>query len=265
MRRFLLTATLLSAPILALPGRARARPIEGVYVDLGLGANWLSGQPSDTVQQGHAPITIAPDRTHFDTGARVLAGVGYGFANGLRIELEGTAFGNVRTPARTSARTSGPVTPAVALSNGSASAGSGTAGVFANAIYEFDIARLALPVTVRPYLGVGVGYADTYRSDLPRIQPGTSYDRFRGNRGGVAGQFIAGAALPIDVVPGLAITAEYRATVTSGGRYTATLSGPGASRQVALDAPGGINNAVLIGLRYAFGRSAAPPPPTVSR
>ena len=47
-RTKLLGATLLAAPLLAAPLAAKAQPVTGLYVGLGVGANWLMDQKVGT-------------------------------------------------------------------------------------------------------------------------------------------------------------------------------------------------------------------------
>src|ERR1700712_5327237 len=88
-----LRATLLMASLL-VPLTVRAQPISGVYVGLGVGANFLqneqvrlSSPPGSSVSSGEAAL-------RFDPGFRTLASVGYGLGNGLRLEIEGDYFRN---------------------------------------------------------------------------------------------------------------------------------------------------------------------------
>ncbi|MGH7079141.1 MAG: OmpA family protein, partial [Acetobacteraceae bacterium] len=82
--------------------------------------------------------------------------------------------------------------------------------------------------------------------------------RVNGTQGSWAYQGIAGVALPIAAMPGLALTAEYRFMGLANARkYSANNDGIGSKLKVERD----YNNSVLVGVRYNFGVAPPPPPP----
>ena len=146
---------------------------------------------------------------------------GYGFGNGFRVEIEGDYRNSDQNQNVSRAQDQ-------------------TYGAFVNALYDFDIGSKF----VSPYVGVGVGgvFQDINRGVT---QSGVG---FSGSKPDLAGQAIIGAAFPVSAVPGLSATMEYRFMATASElRY----NGVKLANQ--------FNNAVLVGLRYAF--NAAPPPP----
>ena len=77
--------TLLAATLLSLPMAAQAQSwdprVQGVYVGAGIGGNYLMGS-SDTMLGREVDYG-------FEWGWVGVLSVGYGFGNGLRLELEG--------------------------------------------------------------------------------------------------------------------------------------------------------------------------------
>ncbi len=131
-------------------------------------------------------------------------------------------------------------------------------GVMANALYDF----VGIVPYVQPYVGVGVGYQWATEQNPHGVGPGFTYSGRSGTRGALAYQAILGMAYPIDAVPGLALTAEYRFMWASGGRsrsYGAVVRPTiGAATYGEISPRNDYNHSILIGLRYSFG---APPPP----
>jgi outer membrane protein OmpA-like peptidoglycan-associated protein len=221
-----LRSMLLAATMLALPaGAALAQPISGPYVAGGLGYNWM--QNVDIRNSGGAK---------FETGggAAAVGSVGWGFGNGLRVEVEGNYRGDHYR-----------------VKGGNAFGGMDATnyGVFVNGLYDF---QLALPV--QPYVGAGFGYELT-RAGGGHLALGSGSTVFSNTtKGSAAAQGILGAAVPLGV-PGLAATAEYR--------FMATLSDEtfdGSPSDVKIGNQ--YNHSFLIGLRYAF--NSAPPPPAAA-
>ena len=190
LRRTLLLATLLAAPL-----AARAQPISGVYVGAGAGVNFLEDQRAAIAGPD---FNLGRPRLRFDAGYRALASVGYGFGNGLRVELEGTYFQNSLT--RVGRFTSG---GGISGSNFQPLPTTVTGdrvkyGGFFNVLYDFDPNVLGLghviPYAVSPYIGLGAGYLQAQNSDI-RYQSGNqALIRSTGTDGNFAYQAIIGAA-----------------------------------------------------------------------
>ena len=242
---------LLAATILTAPAVVSAQPFQGVYIGAGAGYNYRQG-----VDVRRSPALFTPNlEISGSSGYVALGSVGYGFGNGIRIELEG----NYRnTQNRQITGTGFPTTAGGKLQN---------YGVMVNALFDMDI---GFP-WIYPYVGLGAGYGWTR---LNRIYAaGTNFpfslsaDETQGN---FAWQVIGGLSFPIPNVPGLSVTAEYRFySIIGPPAYTATaLYGLPTTSTVGLPVPRAdrcnldlrnqYDSSVLLGVRYAF--NVAPPP-----
>jgi len=211
LRNALMAVAVLVAPFAIAPSTAQAQPLNGVYIGAGAGVNFLTN------------TNIRPPGTGTRTsriGVVGLGSIGYGFGNGLRVELEG----NFRNQ---TVRTNG------------ATATHQSFGPMLNVLYDMDIGTS----WASPYIGVGAG---------------AQFGRVRG--GGItvnqnvaaAAQGILGVAFPIADVPGLAITTEARVISTLANvRYTNAGNTANTAPQLQISG--------LIGLRYAFGVVAPAP------
>lgn len=219
-----LRSALLAATFLAVPGMAMAQPVDGLYIGGGVGYNIL--QDSDLSGAGGAT-----GKAEFDGGWVGLGSIGWGFGNGLRVELEGNFRQNdvdsISTPGGSVANPGGRQR---------------TYGAMANVLFDIDLGL----GWVYPYIGAGAGYAWT---DL-KLDAGAG-NLVDDDDGQFAYQGIVGASFPIDAVPGLAITAEYRYFATLDPEFNAAngTKVEGENR----------NHSFLLGARYAF--NVAPPPP----
>ena len=249
-----LRSLLLAATVMALPAAAMAaEPVNGIYVGLGAGfdlLNNLNGK-NYTVQGGWNGITrdnsIPSGNLGSNGGWLVLGSVGYGFGNGLRVEIEGNYRQNH-----------------VNVGNSYNTNGGGTFqqyGGLVNALYDFT----TVAPWVTPYVGIGFGYLENNLQNAQLNFVGTPYGlKFNdSSKGAAAGQLILGAGWPTGV-PGLSITTEFRflgefATQNYGG--TGTFNGVpqnGVSTSVKFAAP--TNESFLLGVRYAFNAAPAPMP-----
>ena len=170
----LLSATVLAAPF-ALSHIARAQPVTGVYVSAGGGYNNQEKiKLKDFIVNNVGEPGTA--RVSFLGGYTGETSIGYGFGNGLRIELEGDYYNN-RYKTITFA--------------GAQFKGGGYEqkyGGFINAIYDLDI---GLPF-LYPYIGGGLGYQVVNATDQT-IGPITVSQP----KGSFAYQGIAGVSVPI--------------------------------------------------------------------
>ncbi len=172
LRNALIAAAVLAAPVVMAPAAVQAQALNGLYVGAGVGANWL------TETSTNAGGKLKSD----GVGVAGVGSIGYGFGNGLRVELEG----NYR------------------YQPGKIGAGTGKMhnyGPMVNVLYDFD-AGLGWAM---PYVGVGAGY----QWGEMRAAGGNNE-----TRGAWAAQGILGAAFPIAAAPGLAVTAEARVMST---------------------------------------------------
>jgi OmpA-OmpF porin, OOP family len=228
--------TLLAATLLSLPMAANAQGwdprVQGVYIGAGFGANYLQGASASGVDVG------------FEWGYAGVLSVGYGFGNGLRLELEGS----YRQNDVDSVKAAAPV-GRLARPGGNAS----SYGVMFNALYDFNLGAVA------PYLGAGLGY-QIHNYDGVRGTAVATGNRLLidGDEGNFAYQLIAGVGLPIAAVPGLALTAEYRFMGTLGHDIGATVTTPGGVVTRSTFSADNFNHSIMFGVRYNFGRTAAP-------
>jgi outer membrane protein OmpA-like peptidoglycan-associated protein len=237
MRAAFLRGVATAAAVAGAAMSADAQPVAGVYLGAGFGYGYLQSQ---SVQSPAAIVNSA----RFGSGLAAVGSVGYGLGNGVRVELEGSW--------RDNGQSSG------AAGNGSES----KAGVMVNGLFDMDF---GLP-WIFPYIGLGGGYqwARWSNVSLPTSIPGspdTGVLSADGTAGGFAYQAILGAAFPIDAVPGLSVTAEYRFMQITGGRnYGASTGSP--PQATTAHSSDDSNHAVLVGVRYAFGGhdDGRPPP-----
>ncbi len=172
LRNALMAAAVLAAPIAIAPSAAQAPALNGVYIGAGAGVNWMANTKANS-----GNVSVKSDSVGF-VG---LGSVGYGFGNGLRVELEG----NYRYKSVKTAHVKGHGT---------------SYGPMVNALYDFDIG-----MGINPYVGVGVGY---------QWGESKAAGASASSKGAWAAQGILGAAFPISDVPGLAVTAEARVMST---------------------------------------------------
>ena len=243
------------------PLAAHAQPVEGLYIGGGVGFDYLNEfknkdiqlqTPNPNGQPGTQPI-LGGGRLKSNGGFVGLASIGYGFGNGLRVEVEGNYRQNHTR-----------------LESSNTLVGGGQLqqyGAMVNALYDLPL-DLSFAV---PYAGLGVGYIwNTLQNGNIRTNPNLAngstvgLDFNNSNPGSVAGQAILGLAFPLSYA--LSLTTEFRflgefQNPSFKGRPT--VNGaivPGATQQrVKFDSP--TNESFLIGLRYAFNAAPPPPPP----
>ena len=272
LRSALLVATVLAAPVVA-----KAEAINGIYIGAGAGVNFLQQENISKIAYPNLGVVVGSNgsngsKVNFDTGFVGVASVGYGLGNGLRLELEGSYRQNKfhslsNTAFVTNRRTGGDEQKY---------------GGALNVLYDFDPNVLGLgffPAAISPYVGVGAGY-DWAQHHNVRLSGTTgivagfpnginALYRTNAGEGAFAYQAIAGVAIPIASVPGLAITAEYRFHGLVGDRtynYQYFATGPtagGVATRARLTYNDDYNHSILVGVRYAFGAAAplvvAPP------
>jgi opacity protein-like surface antigen len=234
-----------------VPTLALAQPASGWYV---------SGNVSVNIA-GALRSAEATTRVDTDPGPLGLLALGWGFGNGLRVELEGSYRSNGISGIATR-RGDGEQQP---LSN--AGGGLGTGAVMANLEYDLPVQGFG----VQPYIGGGLGYGwlrfdDAGGNGLGRfalpdntVFAGPDVVSF-GSAGAFAYQAIVGASLPIHVVPGLDATIEYRFFGTARADVPVTRVSIGNDLVNGM-LPGNAthngfelhDNALMIGVRYRFG------------
>ena len=247
--RYLLAAS----TVIALPSIAMAQPIDGLYV--GAGALYNYKQNEHTQRSPGTGLPSGQFRFNAD-GFGGVGSVGYGLGNGLRFEVEGDYRQNELRQFST------------ATPRGQQHSTQQDYGVMANALYDVDLRPYGVAF-MTPYVGLGAGYQWSHLNGF------TSRDALTGtatHTGGTFGNFayqgIVGAAFPVQAVPGLAITAEYRFLGILGNQqFTGqTFSAAGAGRRGNIDTTENLNHSFMLGVRYAFNQvPPAPPPVPVSQ
>jgi outer membrane protein OmpA-like peptidoglycan-associated protein len=256
LRSALLGATLLAAPVAAV-----AQPVDGLYVGLGAGYNYLQDQKVENYGLSQGNALSGPSGTFNTPGEKltgnggpiVVGSIGYGLGNGFRIEVQGDwRAQHDRLDSGQGRRDGG--------------ADLQTYGGFLNGFYDFS---LGLPVF--PYVGVGVGYEETYGQPFSYYRRGSgsadfvnTYNFEKNDQGSIAAQGILGFSYPLSAVPGLSVTAEYRFMYVSDeetfrGSFTNNAGSVPAFTKIGSQ----FNHAGLIGLRYAFNVPQPPPPAPV--
>ena len=241
MRPTLLAATLLGTPAL-FHGVACAQPVSGLYIGAGSGGNFMQDERNKSIRIGNATVPTG-SRVSFQTGIVGVGSLGYGFGNGLRVELEG----NYRYNRPDSFRSIGPGTRSVGGREQKY-------GPMANVLFDLDVGS----PYVFPYVGAGAGYSYVARRLRVATADGTIESQ-GGTDNSFAYQAIAGLSFPIPPVIGLSLTAEYRYYALAGERqFGRTLTGPGGTSSSQIRTTDNDNHSLLLGLRYAFN---VPPPP----
>jgi outer membrane protein OmpA-like peptidoglycan-associated protein/outer membrane protein W len=220
-----LRSALLAATMVALPLAANAEGIEGFYIGAGVGANLMQNE-----KLGVTGVT-GTGNLQTNVGVAGVGSVGWGFGNGFRAELEGSYRYNSLNK--------------ITGAGGSASVTGSEQkyGPMVNVLYDFT----TVSPSVIPYVGVGAGY------QFVRESVSAGGGSVNATKGGFAYQAILGVAVPVDAVPGLAVTGEYRFLGVAGTR---NYSGINLSEDY--------NHSLMLGVRYAFGAVAAPMAPAAA-
>jgi len=254
---------LAAATMLALPLAATAQPVTGLYVGGGVGPDFPLNTDVKNLQgqSGALGGLSTSGKEKYGTGFAGLANVGWGLGNGLRAEIEGDYINSQGKGYTGFTRFGG-------------FDGGGTQekyGAMVNALYDF----VGYVPVVQPYVGAGIGVqwvqdnnqhaynTRAFTVGTTDFAPGSVNVEANGKKAVFAYQAIAGAALPISSIPGLALTAEYRFLGTSGNRTdSANFNAGKASTFGRVQYGPTYDNIVLFGVRYNFG--VAPPPAPVA-
>ncbi len=239
---------LLAASFIAISAMAEAQPVSGPYVGAGIGINFL--QDTDITGTWRQDRTrLIGESNSFDRGYIGILNLGWGFGNGLRIEIEGNYRRND--------------TDGHTLLDKSRQPPVGTAssyGGMANVLFDFDLGGILLGLT--PYIGAGVGYIWHSYDDVGYKTSASRENTYYSSSlppGAFAAQAIVGFALPISSVPGLALTAEYRFLGTDGHNFDRNrVNGVTYVADANVD---NFNHSILFGLRYAFSGTRTVTPP----
>ncbi|MCB5943608.1 OmpA family protein [Acidocella sp. KAb 2-4] len=235
-----LRLALAAATCLALPLMAQAQPVTGPYVSLGLGTSLQEAIPYSYHQDLNGPTGKLNTRPSY-AGA---AALGYGFGNGLRVELSGDYDRNTAHSFNS--------TYVGASRRGAATGGLNTYGLMVNGYYD-----LSLGWPVFPYVGAGVGYQ--WQQLSHKIHEDAWGVVTAGTRGSFAYDLIAGLSYPLPMVPGLSLTGEYRfMQLVQSRNYNFQYRFPGIGTKIGQES----SHTFLIGLRYQlFNAPAAAPAP----
>lgn len=244
LKNAFLATTIIAAPLSSQAQPANPPPVTGLYVSLGAGANSLM---DEHLVNGMGTAADAKLRSRI--GPVVVAALGYGLGNGIRLELEG----DYRTNRFSQGRDFG--FPAAAGGN------EVKYGPMVNALY--DLTGLIPFPYAAPYAGVGVGYQWAHFDKVHAYEAG-GFPQFNSNdtRGALAYQAIIGAVIPFQFLPGLGTTIEYRFLGLAHRDYDISTSvAPGVNAVGRQKFGNDFNHSLLIGVRYNFGAPPPPPPP----
>ncbi len=241
---------LAAATCLALPIAAHAQPVTGPYVSLEGGTSLLEPVNFDESFGGSGKILTRESYAG-------IGGIGYGLGDGFRVQIDGNYFHST-------------LTKADFAGGGSSLKATGFInhyGPMVNVLYDIPV---GLPVF--PYVGAGGGYQFT----STRLYSGTGIGGLAATsavKGEAAFDLIAGLSFPVEAVPGLSLTAEYRFMMTPGS-YNEGFSILGAPFEGRIHIGQETTNSFFAGIRYALFPPAPapqmtapivtqqPPPPT---
>src|SRR5277367_4110214 len=82
-------SALLAATLLALPLAAHAQPVTGLYIGGGAGVNLMLDEPINSVTVGGVTRNVNNGNLETNAGAVGVLSLGWGFGNGVRVEIEG--------------------------------------------------------------------------------------------------------------------------------------------------------------------------------
>ncbi len=258
------------AASLVLPVAAGAQTTQGFYLSGAAGPNMresfnISGAQQMSGLMGSPAQRSGKAYVTSQIGWTGVAAVGYGWRtdlmgmqNGIRLELEGHYRGNevnkMKEFGQNLTRTSGTTR---------------TYGAIANVYGDVSLGQVA-GVSVAPYLGFGVGFANVQfervRGTLASNNTNTRIDSQ--SNATLAYNLMAGTSFGLDsVTPGLSATLEWRYFTAINLPQQTYVNNPGTSplgTNATLHRTSTPNcchdNSLMLGLRYAFGATAAPVP-----
>ncbi len=238
----LLAAATFVAP-LAFSNAAHAQPVTGVYVNGEAGADFESSVDLK-LRNG-----ISHGQYQTNVGYGGVAGVGYGLGNGFRVALEFNMFTTKLKSLNSQAQ------PGYTGITGYGNGAELKYGPMVAGYYDFDVGW-----PIFPYVGAGVGYEIVSLSPAAASTNRGIFTRVGGSKGSFGYMVAAGLGYPINSVPGLSLTAEYRFQGSTGNQnYNVAILAPGQpafNGRIKFEAE--YNNIVMIGLRYQLFQ---PPPP----
>jgi len=248
---------LAAATCLAVPLTAHAQPVKGPYVSLGVGTSILDPSNAAFTQSAGPNFIKISGKNQFRPAYAGDLGVGYGFGNNFRVELDGNFIRNTRHALDLSLTESiGGSTVSTPTIHVRETGGVNKYGPMLNGFYDIPVS-----FPLHPYIGAGVGYQWIKLNSDFTILPGQVSTS--GTRGSFAYDVIAGAAYDVPFVPGLALTGEYRfMQLTGSENFNLNLPGgivePGLNRRVKFGQQS--SQTFLAGLRYQLCNPPAPAP-----
>ena len=240
---------------------ARPEPAPGFMDGFSSGHPYvgLAGGPSIlqdiAVDPGDGPFGPGPATERYNLGFIGAGAAGWAFSNGVQIDVLGAyEYNDLNNLV--------PVTPLTGKQTGHQE----SYGAFLEALYAFKLPDYGMNITsFSPYLGVGAGALWTHQTS-PEFLSNGDENHIGGTSGAnFAYEGIAGVAIPIAAVPGLALTADYRLV---GVHNAGDLNSVFYNKVDNVVVKGGIGlqkdifvHLVTVGVAYAFGVTGAPPPP----
>ncbi|QDH15645.1 OmpA family protein [Oecophyllibacter saccharovorans] len=255
------TALLSMASMAALPSVSMATTITGPYIDMAGGYDYTQAQ--GMTQHTNKGIN---GTLHSGDGYTGYLSAGWGFGNGLRLEVEGTysrsynSHGTFRGTGMGAGRMQAGIGHS-GLGRHGLSGSNQNYGGFVNVLYDIDLAQFGMNAPVTPFVGIGAGYLyqDYKIHGTKSNHVGSVMNQSIGN-GGFAAQAIVGAAWDTGF-PGLAVTTQYRFIAQTGSNTGVNIGKYHSSTGQRIDTGSRYSHQFLLGLRYAF--DTAPPAPPV--
>src|SRR5271156_5652762 len=149
-----LRSVLLATAMVAAPAVAMAQPVNGLYVGLGAGYNYL--QQLDLKFDTRVPLPASSAKLSGDGGFVGSGSIGWGFGNGFRVEVQGDYRQDNQK-----------ISNSTFFQGGDGDTES--YGGYLNGLYDFDV---GYPFFF-PYVGVGAGYRWTELNNAVLYAPGT--------------------------------------------------------------------------------------------
>ncbi len=223
---------LAAATCLAMPLAAHAQPVTGPYVSLEGGTSFLG--PARVNFRG---VNVAANAQFKNSYAGTVS-AGYGFGNGVRVEIAGNFYRNYASK----------------LGGDRLRGGSNTYGPMVNVLYD-----LPLNLPIFPYVGIGAGYQEQHFDSRLKDSAGAESINVSGSKGTFAYNVILGMSYPIAVVPGLSLTAEYKfMSLVDSRNYSSNLDGPIHANIGPANVDQEFSHTVQLGIRYQLFQPPAP-------
>ena len=145
LRNAFLAATVMALPLAALPvaAQAQSQPITGLYVGAGAGVNFMQDEPI----RNAGPLSFSNVNLNTDVGAVGVLSGGWGFGNGLRVELDLSYYYNPLSSVTVNGNSGSAL-------GGKISGNEQKIGLMPTVMYDFT----TLSPVVVPYVGAGIGY-----------------------------------------------------------------------------------------------------------